>query len=166
MELLAAMLVSGLVLATVHAILVALADVETRVRIATSEADANGIGERLLADVLARASTGVDSSATFGGDSVTLELRSSCARGGGWLEPCGLRLRIDPGVSTPSLVMSEQGRTVQLLPPGVAKRFLFAERSSGSIRWLSGWSVSTDAPFAVAIVTRGDTIMLAVGVGE
>lgn len=163
-ELLAALVLLGLLFLGMRTLLAQLSDGSERVGRATMDGNARGNGARLLRTLLRRATVGADSTHQFAGDDTNVWFDAGCDVPSGWVEDC----RVIIGI-----VSRRDSSAVVAQLPGVAPETLFVSDAQTAFRyldpvasdyaWLGGWGSRISMPAAIALVTPFDTLMLQVG---
>ena len=166
-ELIAALALTGIVLAGAWGFLVQIDDNRERVIAAAAlEArDANGL--RLLRALVFSAEPGDDASERFSGTAEAASFVTWCDAPGGWRARCQVSLTVAAAGRDTSLVtvasVGRQAVTLVRVPGAAALRY--ADRSGDTLTWIDRWPDGITPPAAVALLTDRETIVLPVAVG-
>lgn len=159
-ELMAALMLSGLVLLGAHRLLDQLGDGRDRLR-AASTGDAARINRtRLLRELVAHAELNGDSGRRLVGAARSASFASMCLAPAGWLERCVVSLTLDMSGDSSVLEGTLDGKSLSLWNGRGNASLAYFEKGRG---WLREWSSSLALPSAVAIVTASDTLILPIG---
>ena len=159
-ELMAALMLTGLALLGAYRLLDQLADGPGRLRTMSIDDASRANRSQFLRDVIAHAELGSDSSQRFVGSATSASFASWCLAPGGWLERCAVSLEIHAGNDS-SVVAATLGGASLTLWHGRGKASLsYFETGRG---WLREWSSSLTVPSAVGVVVAADTLVLPVG---
>ena len=160
-EVMAALAIGGLLLMSGRALLGQLQDAGTTLGRSARANDELSNATRTLYALVRRADVRPDSASRFAGDSLSASFRSLCEQPGGWLEPCGVTLRIEVGTDSSALVgqLSTGGRLSLDRWPGVGG-LRYLDVSGAQDQWVSQWGRSIVPPAAMALVVPPDTIVL------
>jgi prepilin-type N-terminal cleavage/methylation domain-containing protein len=164
-ELMVAIVLSGIVLLGARALWESLAISVDRLRAqATADARAEN-GERLLRSLVGRLEVGTDQSHEFAGDEQHVRFTTWCDVPAGWQERCdavvgfepdsGDRIQLVARLSTGELVPLERGFTRGLL------RYLNTPAGGGV--WFRIWGHGIIAPLAIGVITDRDTTIVRIG---
>jgi prepilin-type N-terminal cleavage/methylation domain-containing protein len=164
-ELMVAIVLSGIVLLGARALWESLAISVDRLRSqATADARAEN-GERLLRSLVGRLEVGTDQSHEFAGDEQHVRFTTWCDVPAGWQERCdavvgfepdsGDRIQLVARLSTGELVPLERGFTRGLL------RYLNTPAGGGV--WFRIWGHGIIAPLAIGVITDRDTTIVRIG---
>jgi prepilin-type N-terminal cleavage/methylation domain-containing protein len=171
-ELMIALVVSGVVLVGARLMVETLADAARRTTRAARDADRAANAERVLRDLFGRLEIATDAARPFGGDGQSVHFTTWCDTPGGWLERCDAVLALEALGDTNTLVArlsprephGDIGRRTIRLAGGFrtgALRYLNDSRSGG--QWFVQWGDGTVAPLAVGVVLDGDTSIVRIG---
>lgn len=163
-EVLVALLLSGIVAMGVHDIFGTLSDGASRVSASGEAVDATANADRFLRALVANVESDGDSQSEFGGTSTETAFTSWCQTVHGWLERCRVSLSTESRDHETVLVgRLSIGGTVDLrrLEGGAEFRYL-ADITAGS-QWADRWTHGALTPRAIAIVSARDTVVLRIG---
>jgi prepilin-type N-terminal cleavage/methylation domain-containing protein len=166
-ELLAAMMISGLAILGGVLLMDQVTDTTGRITRAAMISARDGNGARLLRQLLLDAHVSADSMDRFRGNERSLDVSTQCQRPRGWLELCRATILVDwRGDSSVIMGNFSTGESLELLRrPGQAE-FRYANSTVGDSVWLSRWPLSIAMPFAIAVVTKNDTAVYSTGPGR
>jgi hypothetical protein len=163
-ELLAALVLLGLLFLGMRALLAQLGDSGDRIGRAATDADARGNGARTLRTLLRRAVAETDSTRQFAGDDSIALFEGGCDVPAGWVEDCRVALAIVPRLDSSAVVAYLPGTAPETLLVAVAPAaFRYLDATASDYAWLGGWRSRLTLPAALAFVTPFDTIMFQVG---
>lgn len=163
LELMAALALTGLVLAAATRLLTQIGDSAGALRRAgvASAEDRNGM--RLLRALASNAASGLDSSQRFSGSSAAASFATLCDVPGGWREPCRVRLELTTSGDSSSLVASWQEVPALRLWRGSYAALRYVEGTRGDAMIYQEWRSSVSVPLAIVIAARTDTVVLPIG---
>jgi prepilin-type N-terminal cleavage/methylation domain-containing protein len=163
-ELLAALVLLGLLFLGMRALLAQLGDGNDRIGRASMDADASGNGARTLRTLLRRAVTRTDSARQFAGDDSIALFDSGCDVAAGWIEDCRVGLAIVPRRDSSAVVAYLPASAPEtLLVAAAPAAFRYLDANASDYAWLGGWRSRLTLPAALAFVTPFDTVMFQVG---
>lgn len=163
-ELLAALVLLGLLFLGMRSLLAQLGDGNERITRAAINADARGNGSRTLRTLLRRAVNESDTTRQFVGDDSIAIFDSGCDVPAGWIEDCRVGLAIVPRGDSNALVEYERAMPAEtLLVTATPSAFRYLDRTDADYAWLGGWRARITLPTALAVVTPYDTVMFQVG---
>lgn len=161
-ELVVAIVVSGLVVLSARVVVEGLALTQLALERARRDADGIEVAERLLRAVVANTDLGVNDRAEFVGGTDSAQFSSWCPSVRGWLDACRVRLRVDSG-----LVLDFPGVRARLPAERQAVGLLFLNDVARGSTWTTSWPASRSAPVAIGVVRVGilgrDTLILRIG---
>jgi prepilin-type N-terminal cleavage/methylation domain-containing protein len=163
-EVLVALLLSGIVAIGVHDIFGTLADDATRVTAGGEAIDAVANADRFVRALVANTETDFDPGSEFGGGSTAAVFTSWCQTQHGWLERCRVTLSIEPHSARDVLVAHlSTGESLQLreFDAGAQLRYL-ADLTAGG-QWTDRWTPGPLVPRAIGVVDERDTVVLRIG---
>lgn len=163
-EVVVALVVSGVVLLAARALLTGVADGADRLARASRAADQDANGERLLRTLFARLDVATDSARTFTGDERRARFTTWCDVPAGWTERCEAAVVFDSLGGRPALVaVLSTGEVVALRQGFAAGELRYLADAAGGGRWFRDWGRALTAPVAVGLVIDGDTVIVRIG---
>jgi prepilin-type N-terminal cleavage/methylation domain-containing protein len=166
LELVAALALTGLVLAGVWRLIGELGDHRDRSALARARAFAAANGVGLLRDVISQVE-GVteDSAAQFVGLADSAAFESWCAVPGGWAERCRATLRLIRKGDSAFAMLTLRDAPAMLAWGLEAKRatLLYGEVMAGTLVWQKSWGRTVRPPAALAMTTASDTVVFPIG---
>lgn len=164
-ELLLATALLGMIVLGSHAMIDVVMTSDDRMAVRARAAEEQGVGHRMLFDLMSRAHSITDSSENFYGDARAVRLIGFCETPHGWRELCraSLQMRYEQGASVVEAWLSADQR-IHLIRVSGASRFIYLDGSSLSGRWIEAWGSSIDLPAAVGVIRDRDTLLVPVGV--
>jgi prepilin-type N-terminal cleavage/methylation domain-containing protein len=163
-EVMVALVVSGIVLVGARAMLEVTADRAASITAAAAAADRDANAERTLRALVERIEVGNGSTTDFAGDSAAAHLASWCDVPGGWQEQCTVTLGFERDGARLALVARTSLGDVFVLRTGLrvgALRYLVDPKAGGA--WIRGWGAGITAPLAIGIFTDRDTMIVRIG---
>jgi hypothetical protein len=162
MELMIALAISGLIVLTARALVVAVLSVSERLDLASVKADRVANGERLLRTLVARLDVSQPGS-RFEGTDTRIAFPTWCDASAGWLEPCNAAVMLRAARDSAVLAVSLSGQPQMSLLSGrtIALRYLGSAASGGT--WFERWGMGVSVPLGVAVIVDGDTLLVRVG---
>jgi prepilin-type N-terminal cleavage/methylation domain-containing protein len=165
-EVMVALTVGALVLATARAILVALGDGAERMATASLELERKSNSERLMRSLTGRLVVG-DGPDRFEGEPGRARFTSFCEVPEGWLERCTVEYSAESNAGSSCVVLStlvgdEREQLTVLSGPDRAQLIYLSDARNGGT-WLIRWGTSITAPLAIGIVSGPDTTVLRIG---
>jgi len=160
-ELMVALVLTGLILASARQVLNQLEDSGRVLAIDARRADSRSNRERLLRALLGRVEAKSDSLRRFRGDEKSASFDSWCERPAGWLERCRVDLTV--GTAGDSSAVSANLSTGEVLLLRVLAgraSFKYFGRDSLGVRWTDVWGTSLTTPFALGLARERDTIVI------
>lgn len=163
-EVMIALLVSGLVLLGARLLLEGMADESERSVAAATRATAEANADRVLRDLVGQLEVGTDSATEFGGDERVVRFASWCAVPSGWEERCRVTLAVDSLDGRPVLAALLSTGEVLVLRSGFRDgQLCYLTSAAEGGHWLRGWGMGITAPLAIGVVLDGDTTILRIG---
>jgi hypothetical protein len=163
-EIVAAIAISGFVIATGAALLDQVNDAGVRIASDATATAREGNGRRLFRELLAHAESSVDTNDRFRGDSGSAAYLTRCPNVSGWTQPCHVQLAMDHhGDSTDVVAVFGDRREITLHAQAKRAEFRFLELARSDSMWASVWTTSAMLPDAIAIVAGTDTVIFPVG---
>lgn len=164
LEVMVALVVSGIVLVGAHALLASLADGAARITSAALAADREANADRFLRSLFHRLEVGADNSARFGGDERGVRFSTWCDVPAGWLERCSAAVQIDTSAGELALTAVLSTGEVIMVRSGFSRGVLrYIADPSGRGVWFPVWGVGISAPSAVGVILDADTLILRIG---
>lgn len=163
-EVMVALVVSGIVLVGARSILEAVADRAGSITRAASVADRDANGERMLRALVDRLEVGTGPGTEFGGDPTSTAFASWCEVAGGWQERCTVNIELVRDSSAVDLVLRTSLGDRIVLRHGLkngAIRYLSTPDGGGT--WIRVWGAGITAPVAIGVFLERDTLYLRVG---
>ena len=163
-EMMVALLISGMVVLGARMMLEQLGDSAIRTIARSTRADREANGERLLRDLAGRLDVGSDASTGFSGEPGTAHFGSWCDVPSGWQEPCRVALVVvDRGQRSTLIATFAPNDSVTLLvrEHPMQLRYLGEPRAAG--RWFISWGAGITAPLAIAVISGTDTMIVRIG---
>lgn len=163
-EVMVALLVSGVVVLGARMMLEQLGDEATRILRYAAHTDRDANAERQLRALTRRLEIATTASSEFGGDEQSAHFSSWCDVPGGWQERCAVTLAVD--------VQSEKHMLVARLSTGeeliVRDRFercelRYLKDASVGGTWFRSWGTGISAPIAIGVIVDRDTLILRIG---
>jgi prepilin-type N-terminal cleavage/methylation domain-containing protein len=164
-ELMVAIMLSGIVLLGARALWESLAGSVDRLRTQATAERRDMNGERLLRSLVGRLEVGTDQSHEFAGDESHAQFTTWCDMPAGWQERCDAVIAIEPDssaglrlvarLSTGDVVALERGFSTGTL------RYLNDPIGGGV--WFRIWGHGITAPLAIGVITDGDTTIVRIG---
>ncbi len=164
-EMLVALAVTGIVLASVSQTLIAV-DVAARAAIDESHrADKAANGPRTLRELASQLEPSSDSSRQFSGNEAHAVFQTWCRVPGGWSERCLVELSIGSDEGRVALfATTTPGLTLPLVSGARSVELRYLDVSGGDgQRWLRAWGAGILAPFALGVIIDGDTAVIRIG---
>jgi prepilin-type N-terminal cleavage/methylation domain-containing protein len=164
-ELMVAIMLTGIVLLGARALWESLAVSVDRLQ-SQATADVRDMnGERLLRSLLGRLEVGTDQSSEFAGDEQHTTFTTWCDMPAGWQERCDVVLGIEPDSSAGlRLVARLSTGDVIALQRGFSTGTLrYLNDPIGRGVWFRIWGHGITAPLAIGVITDGDTAIVPIG---
>lgn len=163
-EIMAAIAVSGFVIALAAALLDQVRDGGLRISRDAAMSLRDGNGWRLVAQLARDATASGDTADPFLGDTTSARMLTRCPTANGWTEPCHVELMIDHrGDSTALRAQLPGAKSVTASSRLGTVEFRYATFATGDSSWLSRWTSSATLPAAIVLVTAGDTVVIPLG---
>ena len=163
-ELLIALSISGFAILGGIMLLDQLMDSDARI-VTDRAADARaGNGDRLFRRLFADAVATTDTTHRFRADDHNATYFTFCDTPSGWPEACRVSFMLD-SVADSTAIVAETSRGEHYVVRRVdgAASFRYFDVSALDSSWVRQWTTSIALPGAIAIVSRGDTIVLPLG---
>lgn len=163
-EVMVALVVSGIVLLGARAMLEVTADSASGISAAAAAVDRDANAERVLRALVERIEIGTVDGTSFGGDSATARFASWCDVPAGWLERCAVTLTIERDSTGGALVARTSVGDEYRLRSGFRQgtlRYLDSPNAGGV--WIHSWGAGITAPMAVGIILDHDTLIVRIG---
>lgn len=161
-ELVIALAISGMVVLAARALVVAVAEANQRLEVASAEADAAANGERLLRGLVGRLDVSAMGS-RFQGVPTAMSFPTWCDAPGGGLEPCNAGITVQSAPGSAALVASLAPGVQVTLLRGRAIALRYLESAAGGGVWFERWGTSVSVPLAIAVIVDRDTLMVRLG---
>ena len=163
-EVMVALVVSGMVLLGVRALFENLSAAQRRIVTREVRANAAANGMRLLRALVGRLDVGNPQSVPFTGTPDSSRFSSWCEVPGGWLERCTVMLAFDTSGSLHTLVARFDGASRLVLVRGFRTGTIrYLSDPAGGGHWLSEWGTGITAPLAIGVILDRDTLIVRVG---
>ena len=163
-EVLVALVISGLVLLAARQLFEVVAGAAERVPRAAEVVEARRNRERLLRELLGRVEVGTDTSRTYTGGAARARFVSWCPAAGGWLERCAVELALVASGDSVALEVAWAGHRVTVLTGRPPARLFYLQSSANGGAWLPRWGeAAISAPLAMLVVVGRDTLFLRIG---
>lgn len=163
-ELMAALLLTGIVMLGSVTLLGAVTDAANRIAEEGVARDAEGTSVHLVRALLERSEVTPGALDVFDGTASELSFASWCERPGGWLGRCRVGVTIPTAGAERSLWVSWEGRSpIRLGTAAADARFVFYRAGPSGGAWLKAWPAGAAAPAAIGLIEKSDTLVLPVG---
>lgn len=164
-ELVLALTLCGLLFLGARLMVDAAGDAGTRFTRHARTADAEANGDRLLRALVTNAEAVSDTTRPFAGSPEEASFESWCDRPAGWSERCRVALSLDLRGDTTRVVaaVSTGEQLVLRACRGRCTLRYYGPGERAEPAWLVNWGVSITAPYAIGIVSEGDTLVLRLG---
>lgn len=163
-ELMVALVISGIALVCISALLTQIADGADRITAAARAADRDANGERLLRTLLHRLEVGTDAGARFEGSEAVARFTTWCDMPAGWLERCRAAIVVDTVKGAPALtVVLSTGEVIAVRAGFEAGALRYIADPSGGGTWFRIWGIGITAPLAIGVILDADTLILRIG---
>jgi len=163
-EVVVALVLSGMVLLGARAVLEGLADRSVQIERTAMDADDVANAEMLLRSAVSQLEIHRDEPESFVGGEREARFATWCSVPAGWQERCHATLESTPNGARLSLVLRTQPSTVIVVrraQPFVALRYLVSAENGGE--WVQIWGRGITAPLAIGAITLRDTLILRIG---
>jgi len=164
-ELMVAIMLSGIVLVGARALWESLAESVDRLQ-SQATADAKDMnGERLLRSLAGRLEVGTDQSHEFAGDELHAQFTTWCDMPAGWQERCDAVLGIEPDSSAGLRLVARlsTGEVIALQRGFSTGTLRYLNDPIGGGVWFRIWGHGITAPLAIGVITDGDTAIVRIG---
>lgn len=163
-EVLVALVIGAVVLASARALIDGLADQATATSHAARVADRRANAELMAREVVGNLSLAPVTASSFSGTPREALFASWCPSARGDLERCDVRLFVrDRGAVQDVVLDLSFGRQITLLESASSVRLRYLSDASAGGVWQSLWSVGVNTPLAVGVLADGDTLLLRIG---
>jgi len=163
-EVMVALVVSGIVLLGARAMLEVSADEAHHIVLAATDADREANAERVLRAVAGRLEVGIGAGSNFAGQPAMATFTSWCDVPRGWQERCRVLLSIERDGAANSLVLSTSAGDTICIRSGIRHgtiAYLSSPEAGGS--WISVWGTGITAPVALGLFLDRDTVIVRIG---
>ncbi|HEX2781020.1 MAG TPA: prepilin-type N-terminal cleavage/methylation domain-containing protein [Gemmatimonadaceae bacterium] len=164
LEVVVALLVSGVVVLGARLLLERIGDGAQRIVATASASDERANGIRLLRDLTLRLDPGTTDATPFSGDSAVTRFGTWCEVPRGWIERCVVLIAVRRGEARDTIsVATSTGLAFAAFdgPAPLELRYLRSARDGGE--WFRTWGSGVTAPLAIGIVSPRDTTILRIG---
>ena len=166
-ELIAALVVGGIVIVGARSILTTLADHTDRVTGVAADLDRVANGERILRALAGGVEIATTPGSGFGGEAREASFTTWCDAAGGWQERCRVRLVVAPADSIGQRHMLAAivagGDGIPLLNTPSPMQLLYLGDAANGGTWYSMWARGLSIPLAIGIATVDDTLIVRIG---
>jgi prepilin-type N-terminal cleavage/methylation domain-containing protein len=164
LELIVALVVSGVALVGARMVWETLTDSADRLRMAAAAVDRTANGERLLRTLFARLEIGTDSAREFAGSERVVRFTTWCDVPAGWEERCRAEVAVDTAGGEPALVARLSTGERVILRRGFRTAALrYLNDPAGGGQWFRLWGRGIVAPYAVGVLADSDTTIVRIG---
>lgn len=164
LEVIVALAIAALVLATAREVLVSLDAGASRLAAAATEMDRAGNAERYLRTLIGQTESATVVRGAVAGAERSVRLETWCDMPAGWKERCSVELRFDVHDGAEALVASGVPGGPLVLRRGFMRgEWLYLADPARGGTWLSGWAQQVTTPLALAAVLDGDTLIFRIG---
>ena len=163
-EVLVALMIGGLALASAHQILSALSASAGVTEVNGIAADRRVNGEDMLYRLTGRLDVATPGATPFFGADRVAEFSSWCEVPRGWLEACTVVLAVDTVRGQPAVTARLDDSTRLVLIQGFARgAFRYLESADNGGTWQRVWGRGSSAPLAIGVILDGDTLIVPIG---
>lgn len=169
-EILVALVVSGMIVAAAAGLLSVLGDRAETIDRAGMQADRKANADRLLQQIVGNAATAADSTPGVVGNASAASFQTWCETPHGWLERCAAQLHFERTGDGIALLMRLRLRGADSAVVAIRRgleigrlRYLRNAESRGT--WTDSWAM-LGPPEAVAVILNADTLLFPVWSGE
>lgn len=166
LEIMVALVISGLVVAALAAMQVVAADVATRVPHDVRTTTANRNAMQFARELFVQADPGPSGELSFTGTADSVAFTSWCPVGGGWVERCPVTLAIRPGAEGGAVELGWMGGSLTLARWESAVRLEYLRDARGGGTWVQQWGTAISPPQAVRVITDSLELILRIGLGN
>jgi prepilin-type N-terminal cleavage/methylation domain-containing protein len=164
LELIVALVVSGVALVGARMLWETLTNSADRLRAAADDADRVANGDRMLRALFARLEVGTDSAREFAGDERVVRFTTWCDVPAGWEERCQADVAVDTADGGAALVARLSTGEIVVLRRGFhAGALRYLNDPAGGGEWFRLWGHGITAPYAVGVITDSDTVIVRIG---
>jgi prepilin-type N-terminal cleavage/methylation domain-containing protein len=163
-EVMAALVVSAIVLLGARAMLGAVGDAAARVSAEGARLDTNANAEHALRAMVGNLDLGFANEAVFAGDARQVTFVSWCDKPSGWQERCKVAITIEKREGGDALVVRTARSEAIVVRDRVRSgslRYLTSVYGGGE--WIRTWGAGITAPLAIGIVLDADTLIVPIG---
>ena len=163
-EVMVALLVSGVIVLGARMILEQLGDEATRIVGYAARTDRNANAERQLRALARRLEIATTASTEFGGDEQSAHFSSWCDVPGGWQERCAVTLEVDVEGDKHMLVARLSTGEKLIIRDELERcelRYLKDASTGGT--WFRSWGTGISAPIGIGVIVDRDTLILRIG---
>lgn len=165
LEVMVALMLSGIVVVGVRNIFATTSDSATIIarRAETLDRTANGI--RFLRHVIENIESTGEAATDFGGDSAGVTFTTWCTTPDGWLDRCRASLVLDnaDGDSRQVVVRLSTGETLATMTTSARAQLRYLTDPAVGDFWTDRWPAGVFLPRAIGIMTDDDTVVLRTG---
>ena len=163
-EILVALMIGGLVLASAHQILSALSASATVTEVNRTAADGRANGVDIPYRLTGRLDVATPGATPFFGADRIAEFSSWCEVPRGWLEACTVVLAVDTVRGQPAVTARIDDSTRVVLVQGFARgAFRYLESADNGGTWQRVWGRGLGAPLAIGVILDHDTLIVPIG---
>ena len=164
-EVMIAIVLSGIVLLGARALWESLAASVDRLRVRAATDSGAENGERLLRSLVGRLEIATDQSREFAGDEQQATFTTWCDMPAGWQERCYANLMIVPDSSGGMrlAVRLSTGEVITLQRGFESGALRYLNDPTGGGTWFRVWGHGITAPLAIGVITDGDTAIVRIG---
>ena len=163
-EVMVALVVSGIVLLGARAMLEASADEAHHIVLAATEADREANADRVLRDLVGRLEVGTGPGTEFAGEPTMASFTSWCEVAAGWEEPCRVQLSIEHEGRVNALVaITSLGDTLRLRSDIQNGSIAYLSTPEAGGTWIRVWGAGITAPVALGFFLDRDTLIVRIG---
>lgn len=163
-EVLVALVIGAVVLASARALLDGLADQATATSRAARAADRRANAELMAREVVGNLALAPDLASSFTGTSREAVFASWCPAARGDLERCDVRLFVrDRGAVHDVVLDLSLGRQLTLLENASSAQLRYLTDAAAGGMWQSRWNPGVNTPLAIDVVAERDTLLLRIG---
>ena len=167
-EVLVALIVSGMVVAAAAGFLSSLGDRAEAIDRAARQVDRQANADRLLQQVVANIDAGADSTPGLVGNEAAASVQTWCETTRGWLDRCTAQLRFerhDDGLVLRLQLRGADSAAIDIRRGLTTGRLRYLMNAEASGTWTDSWA-KLGPPEAVAVILDADTLLLPIRSGE
>lgn len=163
-ELMAALVISGVVLLAARVLLDELGDAGQHIAGSAAREDHNQNAWRMLKQRVSQVETGSDGAHRFFGGSTAARFSSWCEVPGGWEESCVAEMLVDTIETRPALVLVVgSGPAIVIAVARSTATFRYITDYGNAATWARSWNDESSAPLGLAVILDSDTTVLRIG---